>query len=175
MKFLHPTLTWRELSTAAIWVRNKTSPHTLQETIFDRRDGLLRILTQGGGELPSDVSAQRQSLFSPFCTYTLSNLRHSPNYLFCKQVSKRRLSRWEMAIFLEKLQRWRTYVLYNISSVGNCLCSTSADPGVAGYPLWKRGQPHWSLVSLETDERWLLQNELDQQGLIRLLFTHSIL
>lgn len=110
MKFLHPTLTWRELSTAAIWVRNKTSPHTLQETIFDRRDGLLRILTQGGGELPSDVSAQRQSLFSPFCTYTLSNLRHSPNYLFGKQVSKRRLSRWEMAIFLEKLQRWRTYV-----------------------------------------------------------------
>ena len=51
--------------------------------------------------------------------------------------------------------------LRTFPSVGNCLCSSSTDRGLAGYLWRKHGQPHWSLVSL-TPSQWVTRAGLGQ-------------
>ncbi|KAI5144192.1 E3 Ubiquitin-Protein Ligase Huwe1 [Manis pentadactyla] len=59
MKFALSAITFRKLSTNAIWVRNKTSPHHTAGNNPQQERHLLRILTQRNRKLPSHFSAQK--------------------------------------------------------------------------------------------------------------------
>lgn len=137
MKFATPVLTWRELSYKSIWVRSKTSPYHNAGNNPQQK----RLPTENAGPREEVNFYSTSLLYSPFCTDTLPNLTSSPKCLSCKQVFKRRIGHWEMTTSLENLQKWRTYALCNIALVENCLCSSSTDPGVAVYPLWKQEKP----------------------------------
>lgn len=122
------SLHWENWIQILFWVRNKTNPTAHYRKPSSAEEMVSReYWTQEGDDLSPHPSAQKTVYSFPLGRYALLNLSHSPNFLSCKQVFKRRLGYWEMGTILENCRSKEHRHFITFSSVGNILCPSSTN------------------------------------------------